>query len=81
MTQMIVNKASGRVANAVIVHGPQGCGKTRHAVALAAHFGLGNIWDEWLPGDQIEADTLHLSQQEVAGSVNYDSLKVELRLV
>lgn len=29
----------------VIVYGPQGCGKTRHAEALAAHYGLRKIVD------------------------------------
>ncbi|TAA45677.1 hypothetical protein [Pseudoxanthomonas winnipegensis] len=33
----------------VIVHGPQGCGKTRNAVALARHFGLSQILDDQDP--------------------------------
>jgi len=30
----------------VVVYGPQGCGKTTHAAALAKHFGLANIVEE-----------------------------------
>lgn len=33
----------------VIVYGPQGCGKTRHAKGIAAHFGLTKV---------VEADEL-----------------------
>ena len=67
-------------ARAVIVCGPQGCGKTRHAAALAAHFGVDRIIDEWMPGDRVEPDALHLSQVEVPGAVAYESLKAKLRL-
>ncbi len=31
----------------VIIHGPQGCGKSRHSHALASHFGLERTYDEW----------------------------------
>jgi hypothetical protein len=67
-------------AGPVIVYGPRGCGKTRHGEALAAHFGLGRIVDEWMPGDPVEPGALHLSQVEVPGAVAYESLKAELRL-
>lgn len=77
MDQIGMSAAS---ASAVVVYGPQGCGKTRHAAALAAHFGVGVIIDEWMPGDPIEADALHLSQVEVPGAVTYESLKEGLRL-
>lgn len=30
----------------VLIYGPQGCGKTLNAKALAAHYGLANIVDE-----------------------------------
>ncbi len=63
------------VPNGVIVHGPQGCGETRHAAALAAHFGVGRVIDGWMPGDPVEPDALHLSQVDVPGSVAYESLK------
>lgn len=67
-------------AKSVIVYGPQGCGKTRHAEALAAHFGVGRVVDEWMPGDPVEVDALHLCQVEVPGAVAYESLKAELEL-
>ncbi len=31
----------------IIVYGPQGCGKSRHAAKIAAHFGLTQIVDDW----------------------------------
>ncbi|WP_068638730.1 hypothetical protein [Thauera butanivorans] len=30
-----------------VIHGPQGCGKTFHAQALARHFGCARIVDDW----------------------------------
>ena len=33
----------------IIVYGPQACGKTTNAEALAKHFGLNKIHDEWMP--------------------------------
>lgn len=74
-----IEMMAGRVG-AVIVYGPQGCGKTRHAEALATHFGACRVIDEWNPGDPVEPDALHLSQVEVPGSVAYESLKATLRL-
>lgn len=34
----------------VIVYGPKGCGKTRNAERLRAHFGLDHVIDDWAPG-------------------------------
>lgn len=31
----------------VVIHGPQGCGKTTHAEALREHFELDEVVDEW----------------------------------
>lgn len=45
----------------IVVYGPQGCGKTRNKAALAAHFGLSNIIDDWSPGDTLPEDTLALT--------------------
>lgn len=38
----------------VVIHGPQGCGKTRNAQALAAHFGCSRIVDDWNGQSKIE---------------------------
>ncbi len=31
----------------IIVHGPQGCGKSKNAQAIATHFGCVSIVEEW----------------------------------
>lgn len=33
----------------IVVYGPQGCGKTRNASAIAKAFGLREIVDDWSP--------------------------------
>ncbi|QOJ24085.1 MAG: AAA family ATPase [Gammaproteobacteria bacterium] len=48
----------------VIIYGPQGCGKTSNAKALAQHLGVGNIKDNWKPGDKLPEDTLALTNVE-----------------
>lgn len=45
----------------VIVHGPQACGKTRHAETLRRHFACREIIDNWLRGDAIVPGALHLT--------------------
>lgn len=67
-------------AGSVIVYGPQGCGKTRHSEALAAHYGVSKVVDDWMPGDPVEPGALHLSQVEVPGAVAYESLQALLNL-
>ncbi len=51
----------------VIVHGPQGCGKTRHSAALARHFGKGRVVDDYVPGGRLDEDTLALTDMPVTG--------------
>ena len=48
----------------IIIHGPQGCGKTTHAAALASHFGCHTIVDEedWVGGSP--AGVLILTQDD-----------------
>jgi hypothetical protein len=36
---------------------------------------VGRVIEEWKPGDLVEPDALHLSQVEVPGSVDYESLR------
>lgn len=33
-----------------LVHGPEGCGKTTHAQAIAKALGLRDVLDNWKPG-------------------------------
>ena len=49
------------MAEAVIVHGPQGCGKTRNAEVMRRAFGCTSIVDDWLPLDPIQPGALHLT--------------------
>lgn len=54
----------------LIIHGPQGCGKTRNAKALAKHFGLSNVveLDGPMHGSIQFNNTLYLTNQEVRGN-------------
>lgn len=50
---------------AFIVFGPPACGKTRNAQALAAHFGVSKIVDDWDPRlHQLERGALHLTHSD-----------------
>lgn len=54
----------------VVVYGPPGCGKTRHAEALRVHFGLTNVHDDWVSGtDFPRTDTLVLTQESLDPSI------------
>ncbi len=48
------------MSSTVVIHGPQGCGKTRNAQALAAHFGCSRIVDDWNGQSKIEEGSLVL---------------------
>lgn len=45
----------------VIVYGPQGCGKTTYADKMMQLLGLKGVKDDFMPGDTIKPDTLHLT--------------------
>lgn len=47
----------------VIVHGPQGCGKTRYSKSLMGKFGCIGIVDDfgWHPSHRVKPGYLHLS--------------------
>lgn len=51
---------------ATVVAGPQGCGKSIHAQALARHYGCHTVVDDWWLGQPIVAGALHLTQLTVA---------------
>jgi len=46
---------------AIIVHGPQGSGKTRNAEAIRTALVLNGIVDPWVPGDAVLPGHLHLT--------------------
>lgn len=50
----------------VVVYGPQACGKTRNAKALAEHFGLSTIVDDWNGEPFPSVDMLVLSNNRGA---------------
>ena len=53
----------------IVVFGPQGCGKTRNAEALAAHFGLRFIVDDWSPKHHcLVRGAVHLSHAPYKGA-------------
>ena len=55
------------MSRTVVIHGPQGCGKTRNAQALAAHFGCRRIVDDWNGQSKIEEGSLVLTNSMVFG--------------
>ena len=46
---------------AVIIHGPQGSGKTRHAKDFCELYGCATWIDDWLPGEPLVPGALHLT--------------------
>lgn len=63
----------------MIVYGPMACGKTRNAQALAAHFGLKVIIDDWDPTRHVLTDgALHLTNAPCEG---YNAPKAEFRTI
>jgi len=58
------------VNRSIIVHGPQACGKTRNAVAIARHYGLSTILDDQDPHalpPGISMGTLVLTNVDLSG--------------
>jgi|GEM_PF-4485601 replication-associated recombination protein RarA len=52
----------------IVVYGPPACGKTRNAEALAAHFGVNIVVDDWCPKrHQLVSGALHLSHERYEG--------------
>lgn len=48
----------------IVIHGPQGCGKTQHAAALASHFGASRLVDGWNGRDALQPGDLALTNSE-----------------
>jgi len=65
----------------VVITGPQGSGKTRHAEALRAHFGLAHILDDesWHAGDPVPDDTLVLTNEAADEGIAIEAALAALR--
>lgn len=59
---------------AVMIHGPQGCGKTRHAAALAKHYGKVFVldYDSRIQPESYPADAIVFANVELPGSIAFD---------
>jgi hypothetical protein len=55
----------------IVIYGPQGCGKSTHASALANHYGKTRVVDDWEPGGPVPADTLALTDASCAGAIHF----------
>lgn len=71
----------------VVIYGPQACGKTRNAAALARHFGLTRVLDGdhgyeglWEPGQPAPAGCLVLTGEPQPGALQFADLAAELNL-
>lgn len=62
----------------IIVHGPQGCGKTLNAEALRVHYGLAHVQDSWSRRDRLPLrDTLVLTH-ETPEALGLDELGLQI---
>lgn len=63
----------------LILYGQQACGKTRHGAAIAAHFGLTQVIDDWAPGDPLPTNALAITNVPgVPGAMEYHVAKAAL---
>jgi uridine kinase len=60
---------------AVIIHGPQGCGKTRHSATLARHYGKVFILnhDDVIQPDAYPMDAIVFTNTELPGAIAFDT--------
>lgn len=56
------------MSGTTIVYGPQGCGKTLAAQAMARAMGLTQVVDEWQPGQALQPGALHLTNVDLSKS-------------
>lgn len=62
----------------IIVHGPQGCGKTLNAEALRVHYGMTTVLDGWTSRDRLPLrDTLVLTNESPA-ALGFNKLSVDV---
>jgi len=57
----------------VIIHGPQGCGKSARAEALKSEFGAQRIVDEWRPGQHLAPGDLALTNVAPPLELGFDA--------
>ena len=57
---------------AIIIHGPQGCGKTRYMKDFCELYGCAAWTDDWLPGDPLVPGLLHLTFEVPSGLSDRD---------
>lgn len=56
----------------IVVYGSPVCGKTTNKDALAAHFGMRIVIDDWTPGEPLPADALALTNAPgVKGAIDF----------
>lgn len=57
----------------ILIYGPQGCGKTQNAAALAGHYGKSVVIDEWVPGMALPANAIALTHVPgIEGAIAFD---------
>jgi predicted PilT family ATPase len=58
---------------AVVIYGPQGCGKSSNAEALAAFFKKAKVVDDWEPGSAIKLpdNVLALTSTPCDGAIKF----------
>ena len=65
----------------IIIYGSAGSGKSKHKYALANHFGLSLIIEEWKTGDELPDDTLALTNvPDIDGAINFNEVASALNL-
>nr|DAP68865.1 MAG TPA: AAA domain protein [Caudoviricetes sp.] len=63
---------------AIVIYSPQGGGKTRRSAELLAHFGKQHIIEEWIPGMEIPADAIALTNVKVPGCLPFPRIKAQI---
>lgn len=58
---MTTNATPIHNAAGIVIYGPAGCGMSRNAAALAAHYGKTMVIDEWAPGDALPENAIALT--------------------
>ncbi len=61
----------------LVIYGPQGCGKTRMAHAIAARLGAGVVVEGWDGFSPLPANAIATTNRTGRGFLGYDQLSVE----